>query len=60
VGPLAMKGMNVTRAFSVGTGRGRPGANVYEAHGARGRGERVREIRGGMVLHHPPYIIQLP
>jgi len=49
-----MKDMDVTRTFSVGKERVRPDANVYEAHGAKGLCERVREIRGGMVPHHPP------
>jgi hypothetical protein len=53
VSPLLAQGLNETLRFAVGAGRVRPGADVSEAQGAAGLGERLGDIGGAVVAHHP-------
>jgi hypothetical protein len=53
ISPFLAEGLNEPLCFAVGAGRVRPGANVPEAQGAAGLGERLGDIGGAVVAHHP-------
>jgi hypothetical protein len=54
VGPLLAQGLNEPLRLAVGAGRVGLGADVPEAQGAAALGERVGDIGGAVVAHHPP------
>jgi hypothetical protein len=53
VGPLLAQRLNEPLRLAVGSGRVGP-ADVPEAQGAAGLGERLGDIGGAVVAHHPP------
>ncbi len=53
-GPLLAQGLNEPLRLAVGAGRLGPGEDVSEAQGAAGLCERLGDMGGAVVAHHPP------
>ena len=54
ISPQTAEGLDEPLGLAVGSGRVGPGADVPEAKGAAGLGERLEDIGRAVVAHHPP------
>ena len=54
VGPLPAQCLDEPLGLAVGSGRVGPGADVLQAQGAAGLGERLGDVGRAVIAHHPP------